>query len=78
MQQRLAVSVVEAAEMLSIAPRTLRAWLLTGKVRCVRLGRRVVVPIAELERLVSLPQHQKHDSPPCEGGPIEQLEKPTK
>jgi len=50
---RLAVSVVEAAEMISLAPRTIRAWIASGKIRAVRLGRRVVIPVRELDRLLA-------------------------
>ena len=73
MQQRLAVSVAEAAASLSIAARTIRAWVACGRIRCVRLGRRVVIPVSELQRLVALPETHPHerDGPPPRT-PIEQ------
>ena len=42
----------EAAELLGISPWTVRKWLSTNKVRAVRLGRRVLIEPAEIERLI--------------------------
>lgn len=57
---RLAVSVAEAASLVSVATRTMRAWIAAGRVRAVHLGRRVVVPVAELERLLALDSTNTH------------------
>lgn len=46
-------SVVEAAELLRISPWTVRSYIRDGKLKPVRLGRRVLVEEAELERLVA-------------------------
>lgn len=49
----LAVDVREAARLTSLSVHTIRAYC--GKkrrIRAVRVGRRVLIPIAELERLV--------------------------
>jgi excisionase family DNA binding protein len=63
--QKLAVGVIEAGEMLSIAPRTIRAWIKSGRIRAVRLGRRVLVPVSELHRLIQdrPPEPANDDSP---------------
>lgn len=49
---KIAVSKREAARLLSLAPRTLDRRLADGSIRAIRIGGRVVVPVAELERLV--------------------------
>ena len=49
-------SVEEAAELLGISKWTVRGYIKTGKLRPVRLGRRVLVEEAELERLVAICQ----------------------
>lgn len=46
---RLALSKAEAAEALGISVDVLEAHLL-AELRVVRVGRRVLIPIAELER----------------------------
>jgi excisionase family DNA binding protein len=51
-------SVEEAAGLLGISPWTVRAYIRDGKLRPVRLGRRVLLAEEELERLVSLGQEQ--------------------
>ena len=44
-------TVHEAAELLSIAPKTLLDWLRAGKVRGVKLGRSWRVPESAIEEL---------------------------
>jgi hypothetical protein len=52
--QPLSVSVEHAAAMIGISSRMLREMIRRGNVRVVRLGpRRIVVPIAELQRIVA-------------------------
>jgi excisionase family DNA binding protein len=46
-------SVEEAAGLLAISPWTVRSYIKTGKLKPVRLGRRVLVEEAELERFVA-------------------------
>jgi excisionase family DNA binding protein len=46
-------SVVEAARLLGISPWTIRGYIRDGKLRPVRLGRRVLMEEAELERFVA-------------------------
>lgn len=47
-------SVAEAARLLGISPWTTRGYIRDGKLKAVRLGRRVLVEEAELERFVAL------------------------
>lgn len=57
-------SVEAAAELLSISKWTVRAYIHTGKLKPVRLGRRVLLAEAELERLIAASQE-----PPPEDAP---------
>ena len=41
-----------AAEELNVSPHTIRAWIAQGRIACVRLGRAIRVPAAELKRLI--------------------------
>jgi excisionase family DNA binding protein len=47
------MSVEEAAGLLGISPWTVRSYIHNGKLRPVRLGRRVLLEEAELERLIT-------------------------
>jgi excisionase family DNA binding protein len=47
------VSVVEAAQALGITSHFLRQLMRKGAVRTVRIGRRVLVPAAEIRRVVA-------------------------
>jgi excisionase family DNA binding protein len=49
----IAVSVEEAGRIVSLSPHTIRAYIRTKRIRAAHVGRRVLVPVAELERLVS-------------------------
>jgi len=46
-------SVDEAAELLRISKWTVRSYIKAGKLKPVRLGRRVLIEEAELERIVA-------------------------
>jgi excisionase family DNA binding protein len=48
----IAVSVKRAAEMLSLSHWTIRAHAKSGRLRTARFGRRVLVPLTDLEQLV--------------------------
>jgi excisionase family DNA binding protein len=56
-------SVVEAAELLRISPWTVRSYIRDGKLKPVRLGRRVLLAEDELERLVAEGQEQAGRDP---------------
>jgi hypothetical protein len=49
--ERLAVSVPIAAQMLGISPHTVRFYLRHMKIASVRFGRRVSIPMSEVQRL---------------------------
>jgi excisionase family DNA binding protein len=49
---RILYNVTEAARVLSLSPWTLRRWIKEGKLESVRLGRRVLITVDELSRLV--------------------------
>ncbi len=42
-----------AADLLCISPWTVRSYIATGRLNAVRIGRRVLLEGAELERLVA-------------------------
>ena len=50
--QPIAVGVDKAAALTDISSYTWRAWIRDGKVRATRLGRRVVIPMDEVRRVV--------------------------
>jgi excisionase family DNA binding protein len=52
MTQRMAYTVAEAAEVLSLSVRSLRYLLQTGKLGYVRLGRRILIRDKDLQRLL--------------------------
>ena len=52
MTQRLAYSLAEAAQQASLSVRSLRYLMASGKLGYVRVGRRILIPHAELERLL--------------------------
>ena len=49
---QLLYSIEDAAETLAISPWTLRLYVRQGKVKVVRIGRRVLLSSSELERLM--------------------------
>ena len=50
---RQAVSIREAARLLSISPRTIHNYVALGVIRTVRVGRRVLVPMKSVNEIVS-------------------------
>jgi excisionase family DNA binding protein len=53
MSERLTMGLAEASEALGISHWTLRRYIREGKIRAVRIGRRVLVEPAELGKLVN-------------------------
>jgi len=51
-QRPLAVSIARAAEMTSLCQRTIRNYVLDGKLAGVKCGTRIIIPIEALEELV--------------------------
>lgn len=46
------LTVKQAATELNVSVHTIRAWLARRHIGCVRLGRAVRIPAAEIDRLV--------------------------
>lgn len=57
-----AVSVKAASASLGVSQTAFHSWVRAGKIRVVKLGKRTLVPCAELDRLVADP------IPPCVSG----------
>ena len=49
---KLSVGLQEAQEMTGISHFTFRRMVKQGKIRAARVGRRVLIPVSELEKLV--------------------------
>jgi hypothetical protein len=47
----LAVDIETASKLVALSPFTLRHYARLGKLRVVRFGRRIVVPMDEIKRL---------------------------
>jgi len=52
----LAVDVQEAARLTSLSQRTIRRYIQLGRLRAVRIGRRVLVPLESLRALLRVAQ----------------------
>jgi excisionase family DNA binding protein len=52
-QERLALSIEEAAQMLSVCRRTLESYISSGLLKSRKLGRRRVVLVADLHKFLS-------------------------
>ena len=50
--QQLLIGIQEAAAAIGLSPWTVRAYVRQGRIRGVRIGRRVLIEPRELERLV--------------------------
>lgn len=60
--ERLTVTVVEAAQLLGVSRMTAYSAVREGSIPSVRIGRRLLVPKAALERLLTLPEPLKADA----------------
>jgi excisionase family DNA binding protein len=47
-----AVNITEGARLLGISPVTLRLYAANGKIRVVRIGRRILVPMESIEKVL--------------------------
>jgi excisionase family DNA binding protein len=61
--EKMAVGLDEAAKMTSVSRFTLRRQIKRGVIKVARVGRRLVIPISELEKLVS-PSVSSNESHP--------------
>lgn len=50
---RLALSIPDAADAIAVSARTVEELIRMGELRCARIGRRIVVPVAELDRYLT-------------------------
>jgi excisionase family DNA binding protein len=48
----LAVNFKDAGRLTSLSPYTIRAYVRTGKIRATRCGKRWLIPMEELRKLV--------------------------
>jgi excisionase family DNA binding protein len=55
-QTKLAVSLREAAAMLSVSPRTLQNFIFSKRLRARKIGRRTVVRLRDLETFLDRDQ----------------------
>ena len=53
MTERLAVTVPQAAEMLGLGRSTTWQLVRRGRLRSLRVGKRVLIPVRELERFLT-------------------------
>ena len=53
----LAVDTRQAAQMLSLSPSTIKRLTRSGRLRVVRAGRRVCIPLASLEEFLRVDSH---------------------
>ena len=53
----LAVSTKEAGELIGLSQRTIRRYITAKRIRAVRAGRRVCVPIDSLEEFLRVDNH---------------------
>lgn len=49
---KIAVSLAEAAEMLSVSTFTVRRHILANKLKVARIGRRLVIPVSEIKKIL--------------------------
>jgi excisionase family DNA binding protein len=47
------ISVFEAGRLLGISKHTVRAWGYQGRLQSIKMGRRVLIPYSEIERVVN-------------------------
>jgi excisionase family DNA binding protein len=50
--ERRLLTVTEAADLLALKVKTLRAWIAARRIGCVRLGGAVRIPATEVQRLI--------------------------
>jgi excisionase family DNA binding protein len=57
------LTIIEAADELKVSDRSLRALIVAGEVRALRLGKRIVrIPRSEIERLANAGQSNRNAS----------------
>lgn len=56
--EKRTLSVEEAAQFLGIGRSAAYEWVRTGRIPSVRLGRKFLIPVAALERLLESAEHK--------------------
>ena len=56
--RRLMLSVDECAQAVGLSPRFVRMLIQRGQLRAIRIGKRVLVPVEELERFARISEPQ--------------------
>lgn len=56
---RLALTVIEASQALSLSPRSVEELARMGQLRVVRVGRRVLVPVKSIEVFLAVEQERE-------------------
>jgi excisionase family DNA binding protein len=49
---RMAVTISEAARLTTLSPGTIRSHAKSGRLKAAKVGRRVLIPVASLERFL--------------------------
>jgi excisionase family DNA binding protein len=52
MRTRKLLTVDEAADALTLKPKTIRAWIASRRIGIVRIGRAIRIPLSEIDRLI--------------------------
>ena len=46
------LTIPQAAEALTLRPKTVRAWIAARRIACIRLGSSIRIPSSEISRLI--------------------------
>lgn len=63
-QAKLAISIMEAAELCGVSRPTLTRWTHLPGFPCARIGGRVLIPLAGLKEWLDLQANQSDTTPP--------------
>ena len=53
MMQQVTIGINKAAEVLGLSPHTVRKYEREGLIKAVRVGSRVLIPVAEINRIAT-------------------------
>jgi len=62
MEQKTLLTLDEASSRLGVCWQTTRRWAAAGVLASIRLGRRRMIPVAEVERLLREGTHPAHEA----------------
>lgn len=69
MTSRLTLTVAETAERLGVSPRTVNDWCVAGRIPALRVGKRWLIPVRDLEAFVADRTRRPAPAPPSESVP---------